>query len=169
MEIENINRIGNIELENQLRIWFKFNQSNDSKWSDNPVGKYIKDMVSWTGNWKKAAPTKEPIQLIPKEYELLNKRLMNFKLRKGNFPKQDYTYEDALKKFGLNPMCYISGLPLDYTIDNYVFDHIVPVSKGGSNELENMGICTYLANRIKYDMSIDKLVKICTTIIEHNK
>lgn len=45
--------------------------------------------------------------------------------------------------------CYLTGTPIDLTKNDYCFDHIVPVSKGGTNELSNLGVTIPSANYSK--------------------
>ena len=53
--------------------------------------------------------------------------------------------------------CYLSGRPLDMEWGkNLEFDHIIPKSKGGSNNLDNLGVCTREANGAKQDLSLDE-------------
>ena len=65
--------------------------------------------------------------------------------------------------------CYLSGRPLDMKWGkNLEFDHIIPKSKGGSNNLDNLGLCTREANGAKQDLSLDELFELCKDILEHN-
>jgi hypothetical protein len=44
----------NIELAEEIKRWFLKNKTNTSRWSDNLVGKTIKNQLIATGNWKNA-------------------------------------------------------------------------------------------------------------------
>jgi hypothetical protein len=44
----------NIELAEEIKRWFLKNKTNTSRWSDNIVGKTIKNQLMATGNWKNA-------------------------------------------------------------------------------------------------------------------
>jgi len=88
-------------------------------------------------------------------------------LRSGANMNQPFTLEDVIAKFGDNPTCYITGQSID--IDKprtYNFDHIIPVSKGGSNSLDNLGICTREANMSKNDMTYEEFVNFCKMVVK---
>lgn len=83
-----------------------------------------------------------------------------FKLRKNYTTKQmnpenkevntAYTYKDALKYLGGTKVkCYLTGRPIDIEKDDYCLDHKIPVAKGGTNDLKNMGITCPEANASK--------------------
>lgn len=81
-----------------------------------------------------------------------------------------FNVNDVINKFGNDPSCYITGDKIDiYKPRTYQFDHIIPVSRGGDNSLENLGICTRQANLAKSDMTYEELLDFCHKVIEHNK
>ncbi len=101
-------------------------------------------------------------------------KLKTFKRRKGssrshskvNNISKNYTYQDVLKKLGKNPRCYLTGVPINLEdTDTYHFDHIIPCSKGGTNDLSNLGICTRSANYAKNDLSVEELYDLCESIL----
>jgi 5-methylcytosine-specific restriction endonuclease McrA len=81
---------------------------------------------------------------------------------------EDYTWKDVLEKFGENTKCYLSGVELNLYDTVAQFDHIIPVSKGGNNKLNNMGITHKIANMMKSDLTIDELLCWCSKILENN-
>lgn len=88
---------------------------------------------------------------------------------KNMYQKQTFTAEEVISKFGEHPKCYLTGESIDiYQTQTYHFDHIIPVSKGGDNSLENLGICTKEANHAKYDLLLDDLLLLCKKILENN-
>ena len=64
--------------------------------------------------------------------------------------------------------CYLTGTPIDLTKDDYCFDHIVPVSKGGTNELSNLGVTIPSANYSKHDLTIEEYLSLCKQVLEHH-
>lgn len=82
--------------------------------------------------------------------------------------KSTYTYKDVIKHFGgTTTKCYLTGQPIDILKDNYNLDHIVPVSKGGTNDLENMGIVIPDANHSKSDLTLDEYLLLCKKVLEN--
>lgn len=83
-------------------------------------------------------------------------------------PNVTFSYQDVIDKFGETPKCYITGESINiYEPKTYQFDHIIPVSRGGSNTLDNLGICTTAANRVKIDMTPEELYSLCRQIISY--
>ena len=83
--------------------------------------------------------------------------------------KSNFTVEDVVEKFKDNQKCYLTGLPIDINQPRtYHFDHIIPVSKGGSNYIDNLGITTKKANMMKSDMTVDELLDICKLVLENH-
>ena len=71
---------------------------------------------------------------------------------------ETYTYRDALEHLGgTNLICYLTGTPINILTDDYQLDHILPVSKGGTNELSNMAIATIEANQMKGGLTNEEL------------
>lgn len=80
----------------------------------------------------------------------------------------NYSYQDVLDKIGDNPVCYLTGEKIDLNKPHtFQFDHIIPTSKGGTNDLENLNICIKEANFAKGDMSVDELKCLCEKILKH--
>lgn len=97
----------------------------------------------------------------------LRDKINNFK--KVINMKQNFTLQDVIDKFGENPKCYLTGEVIDiYQPKTYEFDHIIPVSRGGDNSLENLQITTKKANRAKQNMTPDEFIFLCKKVLENN-
>jgi 5-methylcytosine-specific restriction endonuclease McrA len=82
--------------------------------------------------------------------------------------KCGFTLKDIIKKFGENPKCYLTGRSINiYETETYHFDHIIPVSRGGSHKLENLGICCSFANIAKSDLCTEEFLALCKEILEY--
>jgi 5-methylcytosine-specific restriction endonuclease McrA len=91
---------------------------------------------------------------------------VNQKLGKAEL---NFNYKDVIKKFGEKTTCYLTGRPIDLKRPRtYSFDHVIPVSKGGENSLENLGLTCREANWAKSNMMIQELLCLCKEILEHN-
>ena len=81
-------------------------------------------------------------------------------------PKVNYTTQDLLDKFGGTKVkCALTGRDLDLTLDKYCLDHIIPVDRGGSNELSNMEITCPEANAAKNNLTNSELIDLCIEIL----
>ena len=86
-----------------------------------------------------------------------------------NKQEKNFTIKEGKEKIGNNPICYLTGQPIDITNPkDYHLDHIVPVNKGGKNTLENMGILKSEINMMKGDLTINELLENCVKILEYN-
>lgn len=80
---------------------------------------------------------------------------------------EEYSYKDVLDKIGENPVCYLTGDPIDLSdSSSYQLDHIIPTSKGGTNDLSNLEICTKQANIAKSNLSLEELKALCKKILK---
>lgn len=88
-------------------------------------------------------------------------------IRMGN--KFNFTVQDVLDKYGETPTCYLTGRQLDFKDPrSYEFDHILPVSTGGPNTLDNLGIACPEANHAKCAMDLEDFIQMCRDVINHN-
>lgn len=90
-----------------------------------------------------------------------------FRCRKNAISKSKYTYKDVIAKFGYNPKCALTGRIIDITKDNYNLDHVIPISKGGTNDLDNMSIVIPEANNIKGNLLTEELIELCKEILNN--
>ena len=61
------------------------------------------------------------------------------------------------------------GEQLDITKPrDYVFDHMIPRSRGGDNSLDNLGLCTKQANMAKSDLTPEEFIQFCKKVLEYN-
>lgn len=85
--------------------------------------------------------------------------------------KVEFSLHDVCEKFG-NPMswvCQLTGDPLDITNPStFSFDHLTPVTRGGSSTLDNFTICSSHVNGFKSKRSLGELLNYCVqTLTEH--
>jgi len=98
-----------------------------------------------------------------------------FKLKVTDFQKdkklpfERFTWQEVLKKIGENPVCYLTGTPIDLSDKkSYHFDHIVPTARGGTNSISNLGILNRDVNFAKRDLMVDEFIALCKRVLEHN-
>lgn len=83
-------------------------------------------------------------------------------------PNTNYTYKDVIDYFkGTTVTCELTGRIIDLTKDDYNIDHIIPVSRGGTNELDNMAFCIPEANAAKNNLTNDEFIALCKEVCEH--
>ncbi len=76
---------------------------------------------------------------------------------------------DVEKKIGTNPICYLTGEPIDLQdMPRYSLDHIIPLSRGGESTLENMGLALKEANQAKSDLTKEEFLALCVKVLQHN-
>lgn len=110
------------------------------------------------------------IKQINKDWkEKLRTSTSKFKLKKGENMKH-FGYKDVLNKYNNQTkiQCYLTGDWIDLTKDDFAFDHIVPVSKGGACDLDNLGITTYIANQSKSNMTVEEYIELCKKVLIHH-
>lgn len=112
----------------------------------------------------------KPLTKTQNIYKLIQSKILYFTNQKGDiYMKPSFTVQDLLNKFGNNPVCYLTGESIDiYKPRTYHFDHIIPRSRGGTNDIDNLGICTKAANQAKNDMTPDEFFNLCKVILEYN-
>jgi len=79
---------------------------------------------------------------------------------------ESFTTKDVIAKLGANPVCYLTGKKIDLNQPHtFQFDHIIPTSKGGTNDLDNLAICVSEANFAKGDLNLNELYSLCEDIL----
>ena len=100
---------------------------------------------------------------------LFYKKIHTFQYRNAGANSMTFNAQDVINKFGENPKCYLTGDDIDIQrTSTYQFDHKIPISRGGDNSLDNLGICTTQANQSKRNQTPDEFIFLCKKILEHN-
>jgi len=97
----------------------------------------------------------------------LRTAVSKFRSKNMNNYKYYYTSKDVLTYFGTKVKCGLTGREIDITKDDYHLDHIIPISRGGTNDLDNMQFTIPEANYAKGNMLNEEFVQLCKEVCEH--
>tara|TARA_R110000824_G_scaffold241616_1_gene430375 strand:- start:236 stop:502 length:267 start_codon:yes stop_codon:yes gene_type:complete len=71
-----------------------------------------------------------------------------------------------VEKIGANPICYLTGRKINLNNPSkYSLDHITPTAKGGSNDLNNLGITCIEVNHAKGSLSLKEFYSLCEEVL----
>lgn len=111
-------------------------------------------------------------RIVKNHKYILRKRIYDFKRKRYHgklLDNCDLCISEACKRLLENPICYITGKPIDFEDPySYNIDHIIPISKGGNSCPDNIGLTLRKANMAKNDLSIDELIELCKDVLTHN-
>lgn len=90
-------------------------------------------------------------------------------LRKKNLSTDKTPTANELWKLALKQKlkCKYSGIKLNR--ENISIDHITPLCKGGTSEINNLCFVTKEVNYMKHMMTVDSFLILCKTITTYNK
>jgi 5-methylcytosine-specific restriction endonuclease McrA len=79
-----------------------------------------------------------------------------------------FKVDDLLNKIGDNPICYLTGRPINLLDGkSYHLDHIIPKNRGGTNTLDNCDIACKDANQAKSNLMYEEFIELCKEILDH--
>ena len=99
-------------------------------------------------------------------FESLKKSSNIFRARRGSVNRAELLHEYIKEKF--DNKCYISGHDLPDDFREIELDHINPKSRGGSNDITNMGPTLRRSNAMKSDMTMEELLELCKDTLEYH-
>lgn len=101
-------------------------------------------------------------------HEKLKIKLAYFSENENGVCKMEFSVKDLLGKIGDDPKCYLTGRKINLNeSSSYHLDHIIPKSKGGTNNLDNCQIACKQANQAKSDLTLEEFYKLCEEVLKH--
>jgi len=80
-----------------------------------------------------------------------------------------FSSKEFIDKLQQNPVCYLTGRSIDlWSPKTYQCDHIIPIVKGGTCNLDNLGLSCRNANMAKADMTHSEFLELCKEVLTHN-
>lgn len=116
-------------------------------------------------NFKKS---RKPLKYFQERVRKFNKVEINSGRTINKNIEANFNYKDVIKKFGLTTVCYLTGKQITLSEDDYELDHIIPISRGGSNNLSNLGILSVEANQSKGGLLNKEFIELCIKVLKHN-
>lgn len=113
-----------------------------------------------------------PKKKLANQYTL--NKILKIKIEKfsmdqpGVYNNMNFTIKELLQKIGDNPVCTLTGKPIDLmNSKSYQLDHIIARSKGGSNDLDNCQLLSKEVNMAKQDLSVEDFIQLCRDVVNY--
>jgi 5-methylcytosine-specific restriction endonuclease McrA len=80
-----------------------------------------------------------------------------------------FNYKDVHDKYGDHFPCALTGRPLNWNNpEDYQYDHVIPIARGGDNTLGNLQMLCTEANQAKGRLTDEEFIDLCKEVVLHN-
>ncbi len=143
-------RFARIDWEHKNPEYKKKFREYNKKYCNRYYQENREDMLQKAKEWRINNPIKSKQRIA--EY---NNRRKAFMLNVGELPLKtiQMVYEDNIKKYG-TLTCYLCSNSISFGLDE--IEHKIPLSRGGTNDYENIGVSCRRCNRSKHDKTVDE-------------
>ena len=135
------------EIDKKTSEWAKNHPEKKALYARRSYHKNPEKMKASHRKWMKANPEKN--------------RLYHFRRRANGYDKIDIdildkVFENNIKEYGVLT-CIYCEIPIGDK--KKVIDHLTPISRGGDNSYENLGVACFSCNSSKKDKTYDEFIK----------
>jgi transcriptional regulator len=110
--------------------------------------------------------TSEKVDDYEKIKSRIGTKICNFQRKYSKHSNKKFCTKDIIKMIEENPYCYLTGDKIDISYPSgFALDHKLPACRGGSNELDNLGICTLISNQSKSYQTVDEYIELCKKVL----
>lgn len=122
----------------------------------------------------KARGKKQRVEPKTRLNNILNTRYYGMTIRGPGYNKKNreilpFSLSEFKKHILQDSKCYITGRKLN--LENpltWHIDHVIPKSKGGKTELNNLKAVSKEGNRAKSDLFLPEFIELCKNILAHH-
>lgn len=136
------------------------NRQRQRRNKQHPLSKRLESFIHVKVKYKKIKPVNKSI------HSIIADKIYDFQKKEIKLVTK-ITVDQVLEKLGNNPKCYLTNRPLDLSKSRtYHFDHIIPRSKGGDSNIENLGIACKDVNIAKNNLLLEDFILLCKDVLE---
>jgi 5-methylcytosine-specific restriction endonuclease McrA len=168
-EIKKILKCSKATISYYINPQEKINTTNRRRRNRAKQHPYIRKIENFSRSYYEPK-TKQQISTAKRLLQIKTECFSRTGINRQMYNKPTFTVQDVINKFGEHPKCALTGDEIDiYQPRTYEFDHIIPVTRGGTNNIDNLQLCTKKANQAKRNMTDEEFINLCKKIVNYQK